>query len=149
MKKIIGIILAVLVIIQFISFRLPETSSGGNKDVGLTENVPSDVMNLMKNACYDCHSMETTYPWYSYVAPVKWLVKSDILEARHHVNFTNWADYTEKAKIKKLDDIHEELEKGDMPPSNYKMMHARARLSEAERQKLISWADSTSNKYLH
>jgi hypothetical protein len=149
MKKALWIILAVLVIIQFINSGLPETSAAGNKDLAVAETVPSDVMELMKNACYDCHSMETTYPWYSHVAPVKWLVKSDILGARHHVNFTNWAEYDLKAKLKKLDDIHEEIEKGDMPPSKYTMMHANARLTGTDRQKIISWADSTSNKYSH
>ena len=149
MKKYVWIALALLVVIQFINSRLPETAPAGIKDVAVSENVPPDVKMLMKNACYDCHSMETTYPWYSYVAPVKWLVKSDILEARHHVNFTDWADYSVKEKVKKLDDIHEELEKGDMPPSDFTMMHAHARLSEADRKKIINWADSTSNKYLH
>lgn len=149
MKKVLWITLAVIVIIQFINSKLPETSSGSNKDITVAENVPQDIKVLFKNACYDCHSMETSYPWYSYVAPVKWLVKSDILEARHHVDFSKWSDYTEKAKIKKLDDIHEEVEKGDMPPSNYTLMHKLARLSDADRQKIVSWADSTSNKYLH
>ena len=149
MKKAIWILLAVLIIIQFINFRLPETAPAGNKDVAVAENMPAEVRMILQNACYDCHSMETTYPWYSYVAPVRWLIESDIHEGRHHVNFSNWSDYTDKAKVKKLDDIHEEVEKGDMPPSNFKLMHAGARLSDADRQKIISWADSTVNKYLH
>ena len=143
------IILGILIIIQFINSKLPETGPAGNKDLAVTENVPTDVIMLMKNACYDCHSMETKYPWYSYVAPVKWLVKSDILEARHHVNFTEWSDYTVKAKVKKLDDIHEEVKKGDMPPSDFVLMHPLARLSEADRQKIVNWSDSVSDKYLH
>lgn len=150
MKKKIWIpaLIVVVIVIQFINSRLPETAPSGPGDVALSENVPADVKEIMQRACYDCHSMETQYPWYSYVAPVKWLVKSDINEGRHHVNFSNWADYQDKEKVKKLDDLHEEVEKGDMPPSNYLFMHSEARLTESDRQKLINWADSTADSYL-
>ena len=148
MKKAIWITLAVIVIIQFIDSRLPQTAPPGPKELSVTEKMPSDVKELMSKACYDCHSMESRFPWYSHVAPVKWLVKSDILGGRRHVNFSDWGDYQDKQKVKKLDDIHEEVEKHDMPPSNYLLMHKEARLTDTDRQKIVAWADSTANNYL-
>ncbi len=147
-KRILWILLLTIILIQFIDYRLPETTVTGNDDIAYVEKVPADVKVLMKNACYDCHSMETVYPWYSHVAPFKWLVKNDIMEGRHHVNFSTWGKYTDLEKVKKLDDIHDEVDKGEMPPSNYKLMHNKARLTDEDRQKLVAWADSTADSYL-
>ncbi len=149
MKKIIGAVIILLVVIQFINSKLPATSAPGPKDVAVVEKMPNDVKELMVKSCYDCHSMETKYPWYSHIAPMKWLVKSDINEGRHHVNFSNWGDYSDKEKMKKFDDIHEEVKKHDMPPGNYLLMHKDARLSDSDRQKIVSWADSTADSYLN
>lgn len=147
-KTVLWIIGVLAVVIQFIDFRLPETSISGDKDVALTENMPREVKEIMTRACYDCHSMQTRYPWYSHVAPVKWLVKNDIVEGRRHVNFSEWGSYEDKEKIKKLDDINEEVKKSEMPPSMYLLMHTDAKLTDQERQKIISWADSTADSYL-
>ena len=149
MKRAFWITIIILIIIQFINSKLPETAPAGEKDVANVEIVPEEIKAIMMKACYDCHSMETKYPWYSYVVPVKWLVKHDIMEGRHHLNLSNWADYEDLKKIKKLDDLKEEVENIEMPPGNYILMHREAKLNEIEREKLIAWADSTMNSYVN
>jgi hypothetical protein len=87
---------------------------------------------LAVRACFDCHSNETTWPWYSSIAPVSWLVQRDVDEGRRHLNFTDWGrrsvDGGEMAEV---------VSEGEMPPWFYLPLHPRARLSDAEKQALI------------
>jgi|WetSurMetagenome_2_1015567.scaffolds.fasta_scaffold78045_3 hypothetical protein len=97
------------------------------------------VKPVLKRACYDCHSNETIWPWYSSVAPVSWLVASDVKEGRRHLNFSEWGSYpaVEQSHLRKH--IAEEVEEGAMPPWYYSMMHRASRLEPAERDRIISW----------
>ncbi len=100
---------------------------------------PLEVGMLLHRACYNCHSNETVWPWYSNVAPISWLVGSDVSEGRELVNFSDWQTYSAELKSKKLKKIAEEVEGGDMPPWYYTMVHSEARLTAAEREQLRSW----------
>jgi len=125
---------ALLVLIQLVSFERTNPPVDGELDA------PPDVKPLLKRACYDCHSNETTWPWYSKVAPVSWLVHRDVVEGRKHLNFSIWASVAEERKAKKLDDVVEEVEGGDMPPWFYLPMHPEAKLSPEEQQRVLTWA---------
>ncbi len=138
---------AVLIIIQFINSKLPETAPSTNDNLFIAENVPGDIQSVLSRACYDCHSMETKYPWYSYVAPVKWLLKNDINEGRGEMNFSEWGRMVDVDKVEKLGDISEVVKDKEMPLKKYLVMHPEARLSLEERQKIITWADSTAESY--
>jgi hypothetical protein len=87
---------------------------------------------LAVRACFDCHSNETVWPWYSNIAPVSWLVAQDTYEGRDNLNFSDW-----QPGDMDLDEIRAVLERGKMPPSKYTMIHAGARLTDAERQQLL------------
>jgi hypothetical protein len=91
------------------------------------------VRELARKACFDCHSNETIWPWYSHVAPMSWLVQKDVDEGRSHLNFSEFDRRQDHA-----DDCAEELEKGDMPPWVYLPTHPDARLSEAEKAELVA-----------
>ncbi len=82
-------------------------------------------------ACFDCHSNETRWPWYSSVAPVSWLTYSDVTDGRHELNFSDWSRVHKDA-----DDAAEEVLSGGMPPWYYLPMHSQARLTPEERQTL-------------
>lgn len=94
-----------------------------------------ETASLFHRACYDCHSNQTTWPWYSNLAPVSWLVQNDVDGGRSHMNFTRWDQPQRHAK-----DVTAEVQQGDMPPWYYLPMHPNARLSEAEKQMLIAGA---------
>ncbi len=93
---------------------------------------------LAHTACYDCHSNETHWPAYASVAPISWLVQSDVQSGRAHLNFSEWQDPQHHA-----DDAADEVRKGDMPQWNYTLLHAAARLSAADRTRLAEGLEKT------
>ena len=108
-----------------------------------------DIAVTLREACYDCHSNETVWPWYSRVAPVSWLVASDVREGREEVNFSEWNSYSEKRKAKKLKEMADEIRDGDMPPWYYEIMHADASMNELQRDALLQWLDGERAKAGH
>ncbi len=101
--------------------------------------VPDSVRKILTRACYDCHSHETHWPWYAYVAPVSWLVSKDVTNGRKHLNFSTWNRYDHERREKKLDEIWEEVEEGMMPLKIYLPLHSEARLSEHDHAVLHDW----------
>jgi hypothetical protein len=108
-------------------------------------NPPPPVAVLLRAACYDCHSSVTKWPWYSRIAPVSWLVVSDVNEGRRHLNFSDWPQEADRA-AKNLDRINEVLDYREMPPQKYTLLHPEARLSEAQRQQLLDWSDAEAGR---
>ena len=102
---------------------------------------PEPVASILRRSCYDCHSNETRWPWYAYVAPVSWLVAYDVEEGREHLNFSEWGGYSEGKRESRAGQMLEEIEEGHMPLPNYVRMHAEARLSPEDVAALRAWAD--------
>ncbi len=99
-----------------------------------------EIKSILKRACYDCHSNETVWPWYSRVAPVSWLVAWDVAEGREDLNFSTWNRYDSKQRAKQIRESWEEVEEGEMPPWFYVPLHPESRLSDRDRQVLRAWA---------
>lgn len=99
-----------------------------------------EVGQILKDACMDCHSNETVWPWYANVAPAKFLVADHVAEGREELNFSTWGERSPSSQDHKLDEVIEKVEEGEMPEGTYTWMHPEARLSEAQRQALIQWA---------
>lgn len=110
-----------------------------NPPVQRTLDPPEDVERVLRKACFDCHSNETEWPWYAYVAPVSWLVADDVHEAREDMNFSDWPSDPDEA-VDLIEEIGEQVESDAMPPDSYRWMHPEARLSAQERQLLIDWS---------
>lgn len=87
---------------------------------------------LVKRACYNCHSNETVWPWYSSLAPVSWLTERDVNQGRSHLNFSEWND-----PMNQPDDVVEEVAAGNMPPWFYLPLHPEAKLTQEERTALL------------
>lgn len=102
---------------------------------------PPAVRAILERSCYDCHSNQSRWPWYGYVAPLSWVMAYDIHEARDHVNFSTWDAYTEKKRVDMLEEVWEEVDEGEMPFFVYLPLHPEAELSEADKQLLEDWAD--------
>lgn len=140
-KKIIIVLIAIVVLIQFYPMEKPTVTTDNPNDLITTLNVPENISTLLKNACYDCHSNESTFPWYSNVAPVKWMLYDHISEAREELNFSNWNTLEKDDKADLLDDISSMVSEGEMPLKGYTILHSEANLSEAERELIATWAD--------
>jgi len=98
---------------------------------------------LAKQACFDCHSHETVWPWYSKIAPLSWLVQYDVNEGRKELNFSDWQG---KREGERPDKIGKEVAEGEMPPLQYLINHAGARLSAADKQRLIDGLTTTAGR---
>jgi len=111
-----------------------------------TNAPPPKIAAILRVSCYDCHSHETKWPWYSHVAPVSWLVASDVKEGRRHLNFSDWPVDDPERAAKRLENASEELGYKEMPPGQYKIMHPLARLTDAQRQQLTQWLDQEAKR---
>ena len=126
--------IAVLIVVQFVPVaRVNPTEEG-------QPAAPSEVQALLQRACYDCHSNESQWPWYSSVAPVSFLIARDVTEGRRELNFSTWSQYNERRKSRKLKEIAKQVEQGKMPQWYYVSLHPDAKLSPADRQLIIKWA---------
>ncbi|MCB0664113.1 MAG: heme-binding domain-containing protein [Saprospiraceae bacterium] len=109
------------------------------KDLFAVVDAPVNVKSVIKSACYDCHSYETTYPWYTNLQPFAWSIKDHINHGRKHLNFSEFADYTGEDRSHALEECVEVLQEDEMPIASYKLMHPEARLNDETRQTLITW----------
>jgi hypothetical protein len=147
MKVILGICIAAAVIIQF--FR-PEknlsTAAPDRNDLVMIHPPPAAVGEVLKRACYDCHSNHTRYPWYAEIQPVAWWLDSHVREGKEHLNFSEFGRYSTKRQLHKLDELIGEVGEGKMPLASYKLAHAEARLTAAEVDMLVAWAEDLQDQ---
>jgi hypothetical protein len=130
--KILKWLLLAAVVIQFVPFGHTHTNPAAAGEPAWDSPQTRD---LVRRACFDCHSNETVWRWYSHVAPVSWLVQRDVNEGRRHLNFTEWTQPQKHAK-----DVAEQVKEGEMPPWFYLPLHPAARLTDTEKQALIDGA---------
>jgi cytochrome c551/c552 len=135
-RIIVIVVIAVLIGIQFIPV------SGTNPPVTGEIKAPENVMQVLRNSCYDCHSNESLWPWYSKIAPVSWLVVSDVNEGREYLNFSEWESYSIQEKAEDLEEIWEDVEEGEMPLWYYLPLHPEARLSDKDMETIKNWVHS-------
>jgi len=144
-KKIFIGLVIVLVVMQ--AFRIDKTTKpldANNDFIALT--VPNaEVTEILKSACYDCHSDQTIYPWYTNIAPVSWWIKHHINEGSHHLNFSIWGTYKDKRKHHKLEECIEMVEEGEMPLNSYTWTHKEAKLTDAQKLQLVEFFKGLKN----
>ena len=127
-----GVLAAAFVAIQLIPVWLFETNPPVTAEPAWDS---ATTQALAERACYDCHSNQTVWPWYSRVAPVSWLVTLDVLRARNHLNFSEWSAAGSERSLR---EVARQIERGEMPPANYVLLHPSAALTAAEQQALIT-----------
>lgn len=131
-------ILVVAVAIQFVPVQR------SNPPVEGEVPAPANVRTILRRACYDCHSNETVWPWYSHVAPFSWLLARDVRGGREELNFSTWNRIATQQQVKKLKESWEEVAEGEMPPWFYLGVHRDAALSVEDRKVLRDWALSAA-----
>jgi hypothetical protein len=140
----IGIaLLAVLVVAQLIPVNRRNPGFDPAKTIYAKEKIPEPVKKVFERSCANCHSNNTDWPWYSYVAPVSWMVANDVHEARAKLNFSAWGDYPTNKREEKLEEICEQVTNGDMPDPKYLLVHRRARLTPDERDAVCQWTEDS------
>ncbi len=139
MKKIIFWIAVVFVGIQLIPI------DRENKPVNEKDNfvdiykTPDNIKVILKNACYDCHSNETKYPAYSYIAPISWTVKDHINDGREHLNFSEWGSYNKDLKQNAIEKTISNVRDLQMPLPSYIGYHPKANLTTKQRKELENY----------
>ena len=141
------LIIVLLVVAQFIPVDRSNPAVDSTKTIYASGIVPDDIHAVLQRSCKDCHSNETYWPWYSKVAPVSWLVASDVHKGRRELNLSEWAPYTDKRKEHKLDSICEQVKQGEMPDGKYTLIHANAKLSDVERAAICKWVEAASRNF--
>ncbi len=150
------IALAFLIAFAGIQFIQPVHNKSGQvltTDISKLVSIPDSVQVVLKNACYDCHSNNTNYPWYSNIQPMGWLLANHIKEGKAVLNFSKFGNYSSRKQLSKLTGIANSIKDDNMPLSSYKWMHKKARLTKDEKTLIINWVqqskDSLSAKKLH
>jgi hypothetical protein len=143
-KLILPSALAVFAVLQL--FNPARTNPPVKLDFIAAATPPAPVAAALRAACYDCHSHETIWLWYSRIAPASWLVASDVNEGREHLNFSDWPHADPTRAAKKLDRINETLGYREMPPKKYTLLHAEARLTEAQHKEIMDWTEAAAAK---
>lgn len=145
-KNILLVLLGLLLVLQFIR---PDTSVPtveADQDLCEMLQPPAEVETLLKNACYDCHSYETRYPWYSQIVPVSWWLNNHVQEGREHLNFSTFGTLSPRNRAEALEEAAEEVEEGEMPLNSYTWTHADARLSAEQKNALTTWLKRASRQ---
>lgn len=132
-KKILLVLLTALVLLQFLPLNAP---TGSNRNEIKTNE---EVKKILRKSCYDCHSDLTVWPWYTKVFPINVYLYHHVEEGKGELNFSEWETLSKKDKAKKGDEILEALEEGEMPLSDYVLLHPNAKISKEELDVLKNW----------
>lgn len=138
MKRIFFILVGVLLVLQFFPI------DRSNPPVKAEIQTSAETKEILKRSCYDCHSNETVWPTYSYIFPASLLISHHVEEGRDELNFSEFGLLTEKKQNKKIYEIWEQVEEGEMPPKDYLLLHPSARLSDKDKEILKQWSDRFS-----
>lgn len=156
MKKIIKKILFIgLIIFLLMQLYQPARNESFEQDItaNFTKmyNVPKNVEAIVRTSCYDCHSNNTNYPWYSNVQPVGFFMEHHIKEAKEDLNFDEWGKYSKRKQENKLDRIVKQIKSDEMPLASYTLIHKNARLTTVQKKEVMDWIskikDSISSQY--
>jgi len=148
-KKILLVLIAVFIAIQFIQPAHNKSEQVVPTDFAKILVVPNNIKIILQNACYDCHSNNTKYPWYANIQPVAWMMARHIKNGKDKLNFSDFGSNTIRKQISKLKEIANQVKDDEMPIASYKLMHKNARLSAEDKTLMEDWflkkADSLSS----
>jgi hypothetical protein len=131
--------LLALVVIQFFTVTLNESDIVSQSDFMIVNQVPATIKNRLQVSCYDCHSNNTDYPWYSNIQPSAWYLEDHIQEGKDELNFNEWATYSDRRKNSKLRSIIGQIEEDKMPLDSYTLIHRDAILSDEDKRVIIDY----------
>ena len=141
--KSLGLVMVVVLVgIQFVPTRSNQTMELLSTDFVLAYKVPEEVGRVLHASCYNCHSNNTDYPWYSKVQPVGWFLENHINEGKAELNFSEFGSYSVRRQKSKLTSMVNQIEKDEMPLSSYTFIHREARLSQESKKELVNFLNA-------
>lgn len=140
MKRIFLILLGVFLLLQFFPI------DRSNPPVKSEIQTSIEIKEILKRSCYDCHSNETVWPAYSYIFPASLLISHHVEEGREELNFSEFGLLAEKKQNKKIYEIWEQVDEGEMPPKDYLLLHPNSKLSNKDKEILKQWSDRFSEE---
>jgi len=141
-RRLLPVLALGLVAIQFVRPARNAALAPSPDDLAVKHPVPADVRRTLEQACYDCHSNTTHYPWYASVQPMAWWIDYHVRAGKRHLNFSQFGAYPAKNAARKLGAVVEEMRQGDMPLPSYTWLHPAARLTADQKQQLTAWAEA-------
>lgn len=138
-KKVLLVIFAAFVILQFFQIDKENPTADPSLDFMTMYSPSTEVAEILKTACYDCHSFKTKYPWYTYTQPLGWWIEGHIDHGRGELNFSEFGNYSPKRADHKLEEGIEFVEEKEMPLPSYLYAHWDADLTDTERETLVTW----------
>ncbi|WP_367390960.1 heme-binding domain-containing protein [Lewinella sp. LCG006] len=138
-KTILLVLVGLLLAAQLIPIDRSVPAVDSSADFLTAVNAPPAIATLVQNACYDCHSYQSEYPWYAKVAPVSFLIQSHINGGRQHLNFSEWTSYPAEKAAHKLEECFEEVQERHMPMKSFTWLHPEAKLSDEQVSGLAQW----------
>ncbi len=148
MGPVMKILIAIAIVFIAMQFLHPAHNKSDQvpvTDISKIVFIPDSVQVILKNACYDCHTNNTVYPWYANIQPMGWLMANHIKEGKAELNFNAFGSYSKRKQLSKLNGIANSIRDGIMPLSSYKLMHKNARLSTNEKVLLIKWVQQSKD----
>jgi len=146
LKRLAIALLLVLVAVQIFQPARTNPKIDPKREIHANLAVDRAVASVFQRSCNDCHSHRTVWPWYSRVAPVSWLVVSDVNQGRKVLNLSEWAGYRTEEQQKQLSEICKEVSEGEMPGVSYTLMHRHAKLSTDDVTAVSGWTRTCVQK---
>lgn len=141
-KKILIVLLFALVVIQFIRPEKNQSAEKTANDIVAMYPPDTETAALLDKACNDCHTNNTKYPWYSNIQPVAWWLADHVKEGKQHLNFSEFGTYRLRKQYHKMEEVIEQVKKGEMPLNSYTWTHGDARLTTEQKVQITGWAQS-------
>jgi len=141
MKKILLVLLAVLVVIQFFHPKKNSSAGPSPNSIAAVYPVPDSVQQVLAVACNDCHSNNTRYPWYNNIQPVAWWLAGHVNDGKKGLNLDEFKTFSPRRQYNKMKSLVHEIQHDGMPLDSYTIIHKDALLNTAQKQLLISWAE--------
>ena len=152
MKRRSKIVIGFLIVLLVIQFIQPARNKNGQvlpSDFLSAYSAPQNLQALIKNACYDCHSNNTRYPWYANIQPFGWWLSHHIKEGKKELNLSEFGSYTHRRQLSKLKNIRSSIQDGSMPLASYTLIHKTAKFSEEQKKIVIDWLDKIRDSLMN
>jgi hypothetical protein len=142
LKKTAFVAGAIFVLIQFVQPARNQNGQVLDTDISKMVSVPKNVQSILSKSCFDCHSNNTRYPWYTSIQPGGWFMAYHVRNGKEKLNFSDFGSYTKRRQESKLKSIAKQVEEDEMPLSSYALIHRDAVLSPSEKAAITVWANN-------